>query len=814
MEREAESKAFARAWAYLNYHSVAKWTALAAATATGILYVALLIVLWFFADLMTHRGQVPPYADLVEQEQVVFKQKWIEENGTSLKDLGLDSSARFKDLATADPRTLAPEDQQFVWRAYVVRLLHERVGGAAAVVVLPAFRELPAVEQRAAEQQWKKLPQKGTGRSREKLLGHFTLSPANVDKLVNANWADVTPEERETLWQATVYDLSTSPAAKAVLERRLTDQARHLNALSAGDEQVPSPAWDEQGLKDRGILGLVVRSQLHHRWTPAIMGWIAGWNPWMWRDGWKTYLIGLLLVAALLAVLWALSAYWMREMAAWATIEAATRLRRGVYHHTFRLGTLAFRALGPSEAVTIFTRHIESVHDALYARITVKFREPVKFVLLLLFALVVNPLLALAFLLSALLIWLVGGQVAAYFRREGRAATNQAAERLTVIRESLMLMRLVKCYMMELFNQSRVERQLSRHAAAQRRRYRGEAIYKPLLALLGTLAAVVLLGVAGVIVLRGGLGVAGAIALATALVSLYWPLQNWLEHRRFMRRGRQSAVVLFQFLDRPGEVGQIVGAEFLQPMSKQLEFDNVSLREPGTGRPLLQSVALTIQAGQRVGLVGPDDLEKHALVYLIPRLLDPHAGEIRIDDHNLRWVTLDSLRAQMAIVLQHNLVFHDTVANNISCGDPAFTLPQVIEAAKIAHAHHFIQKLPQGYETPIGELGHSLSVGEQFRIALARAILRDPAILIIEEPTHQLDEDTKSLLDDTFARALPERTVIFLPHRISTIRSCDQVFLLHKGRVEAVGEHRELLAHNNLYRHLHYIEFNEMVEQV
>jgi ATP-binding cassette subfamily B protein len=166
------------------------------------------------------------------------------------------------------------------------------------------------------------------------------------------------------------------------------------------------------------------------------------------------------------------------------------------------------------------------------------------------------------------------------------------------------------------------------------------------------------------------------------------------------------------------------------------------------------------------------------------------------------------------MVLQNDLVFHDTVANNIGCGDQAYTLPQIIEAAKMAHAHHFIQKLPQGYETAIGELGHPLNVSQKFRIALARVILRDPALVIIEEPEQALDDDTKALLDDTFARFLPGRTVIFLPHRISTIRSCDKLFLLHNGRIEAEGDHRELLSQNPLYRHLHYIEFNEMAEQM
>jgi ABC-type multidrug transport system fused ATPase/permease subunit len=132
----------------------------------------------------------------------------------------------------------------------------------------------------------------------------------------------------------------------------------------------------------------------------------------------------------------------------------------------------------------------------------------------------------------------------------------------------------------------------------------------------------------------------------------------------------------------------------------------------------------------------------------------------------------------------------------------------------MARAHQFIQKLPQGYETPIGELGHSLTLSQQFRIALARAILRDPALLIIEEPAAEMDDETKDLLDDTLARVLPGRTTIFLPHRISTIRSCDKLVLLHKGRVAATGVHKELLSSNPLYRHLHYLEFNEMDEQM
>jgi len=656
-----------------------------------------------------------------------------------------------------------------------------------------SFRALPSHEKAGFLQKWNSLDPE----QRTRDLQRLGVPDAKADELANADLKE--PLDLELAWRGYVSQ---------ILDERVGPTAASLVAQAPLDKQ----------LTDLGILSLVVRSR--HRLYGGVVAGLARWNPWAWKyrsASWPNayyYLAGLFVVAIVLALLRALLRFVMITAAARATVEAATRLRRAVYHHTFRLGTLAVRALGPSEAVGIFTRELEAVNNGLYAWLTVIFREPVKFVLLLTFALAVNLWLALAFLLFAIVVWLIGGQVAAHYRREGRVAMQRAAEQLALIQESLMLMRLVKVYLMELFNQSRVERQLARYAWAQQRRHLGEAIYRPLLVFLGTLASAILLGAAGIIILNSQLGVASAVVLATALVSLYWPLVTFLEHRRLMRRARASAVALFRFLDRKSDVQQMVGAEFLPPLGKQLEFDEVSLREPGSDRMLLQGISMNIQAGQRIGIVGSDEMETHSFVYLIPRFLDPTSGEIRIDNHNLRWVTLDSLRAQIALVLQRNLVFNDSVANNIGCGDPSYTLPQIIEAAKVAHAHQFIQKLPHGYETLIGEMGHHLGIGEQFLIALARAILRDPALLIFEEPAEPLDEDLKSLLDDTFARVLPGRTAIFLPHRISTIRSCDRLFLLHKGRIQATGGHRDLLSQNELYRHLHYLEFHEFAEQV
>ena len=675
---------------------------------------------------------------------------------------------------------------------------------------IPSFDQLPAPEQEAFLREYR-LPDEAAERVAlvGKVQQHFDrIEAGRVDLKTSTHlptWlAGESPRrlpraEQTLLWYAALPDwleAAVSPAAAATVRTSIRERIE-ASGLDSIDRPIPN----------YGLLSLVVRSRSSY--SGGVVRTLAGWEEWTWLDGNRNYLGGLLISAAVLAVLRLALLFLSSYLAARTVVEAVTRLRRAIYHHTHRLGTLAFRALGPSEAVSVSTRHLESVHEGLFLWLTTYFREPVKFGLLLAFAFLINFWLALAFLIFALLVWVAGGQLAAFLRQRGRHVDARSAEQLALIQESLMMTRLVKVYLMEPFNQARVERQLAGYARAQKRRYLGEAIYRPVFAFLGLLAAVVLLYVSGTAILNGEFGVTTAVTLATVLVCCYWPAVAFLDARRTLRRSRDSAGVLFAFLDRKADVRQDLKAEFIPAMTRALEFDKVTLKEPGTGRKLLRGVTLEIKAGQRVAFVGTDEMEKHALVYLLPRFLDPTSGEIRIDGKNLRWVTLDSLRAQIAMVLQHNLVFNDTVANNIGCGDPTYPLPRIIEAAKVAHAHQFIQKLPQGYETMVGEMGHALTAGEKFRLALARAILRDPAIFIIEEPATPLDDDNKDMIDDTLNRVLPGRTVLFLPHRLSTLRNCDRVYLLHEGEIKAAGDHRDLLANNDLYRHLQYLEFNE-----
>jgi ABC-type multidrug transport system fused ATPase/permease subunit len=433
------------------------------------------------------------------------------------------------------------------------------------------------------------------------------------------------------------------------------------------------------------------------------------------------------------------------------------------------------------------------------------YRCPIIVVGLLVLILLLNFWLAVSFLLLAALVWLIGGQIAAHFRRDARLGSRQADRSLALLVESLGLLRLVKCFQLERFNQNRVERQLAESGRSGWRKLRGDALAGPLLGSVALIAGVALLYLAGRSVLAGQFTVAGLVVMGVALVSLGPPIAAWVDSRLKLRRGREAADAIFEFLDRRGEAAEAADAEYLPALTTRMEFRAVTLKEPGTDRNLLGNVSFAVPAGARIAIVGPDPVERRSLVYLIPRFLDPTSGEIRIEDKNIRWVTHESLRAQVAVVMQDDLIFTDTVANNIGCGDQQYNLPQVIEAAKLAHAHQFIEKLPYGYETMVGDHGHALKLGERFRIALARALLRDPSILIIEEPVGPIDDDTLALLDDTMERASHGRTILFLANRLSTLRSVDRVFLLKDGHLEASGSHRDLWQNNEYYRRLQMV---------
>ncbi len=514
-------------------------------------------------------------------------------------------------------------------------------------------------------------------------------------------------------------------------------------------------------------------------------------------------ILGLVLV---LATLWTSQARSAR--AAQAAGEAASALRRQIHRQHYRLGQSALPSQGMGPVVTMFARDVEEIGEGVHADLERSWGSPVLAIGLVSIALAVSWPLTLMVLSLASLVGIASRPLNRRARQVAEVAHRDAEVYRDLLQEDLELMRTVRVYGMEAEDNRRFEDHLERLQHADSLKARWDARISPTTWLMAEVSAVLVAGLVASNVMDGRLSVAGALILLGSLALLAKPVRNWLAMRRQVRQAGRVAGPLFDYLELTPELQQAVGAQFLPPLRQRITFEDVSLDNP-SGRPLLEGVTFTIPARSRTALMGRDEEAKHALACMIPRLLDPKSGRVRIDGVDLREVTLESARAQVGTVFQSDLAFSDTVIANIALGDPNQSLPKVIEAAKVAHAHNFIQDLPQGYDTPIGPLGRHLRPDELYRIALARAFLHDPAILIIEEPTTPIDDDTKQLIDDTIDRLAQDRTILFLPHRFSTIRGADQVLVLHNGRLEASGTPKDLQSASKVYRHLQYVEFNQ-----
>ncbi|OWK47465.1 Lipid A export ATP-binding/permease protein MsbA [Fimbriiglobus ruber] len=449
------------------------------------------------------------------------------------------------------------------------------------------------------------------------------------------------------------------------------------------------------------------------RRAPRLAG---GWNTWAWAGAEygaanNSYLTGLFAIAFVLALVRGLFLNTAAHGAAVATVDAATRLRRAIHMHGYRLAAVAVRPEARDEAGELITRRVEQVRDGLQAYLTAGIRGPVLTVLLLAILLLTHLWLTVCLLALAAAVWLVAGQAAVWFRRDARRAERRTEARLGMMRESLSQVQLVKAYLMDRFSQTRLERHLTDLSKSEWRRQRGDAISRPTLYAIVGLVGVTMLYLSGRVVMGGEMSVAGLIVKAAALGALVYGVNRWIAARVRITRAREAAADVIEFLGRRGEAGQGIDAEFLPPMTRKLEFVGVSLREAGTGRMILEDVNLVLPALTRGAVVFGDADEARSLALLITRFLEPTAGEVRIDGKNTRWVTSESVRTQVALVLEQSLTFTDTVANNIGCGEPGFSLPRIVEAAKLAHVHQFVQRMPYGYETVIGDGGVSLRPG-------------------------------------------------------------------------------------------------------
>jgi len=569
-------------------------------------------------------------------------------------------------------------------------------------------------------------------------------------------------------------------------------------------------AHDPQGV---GILSLAIR--IHSRFLGGVFNYLAETFPGLRNN--YIYLLTLVTGILLVAVLFSVIVFLQKRAAAAAAIDAITRLRRSVHTHAYRLGSLTMLQVSKGPIIGSTMRALDTLQEGLYGWFIRTAHEPCNLIWLLAFLVMVDcmqgtPWTSLVLLAAAALYWLISSWITAWARKAERRDTLRAAEGQTLLMESLGLHRLVKIYGMEQYSKNRLERLLHRQGTAIQSRWYWQFLSRhgrwTLIAILGPLLALALVAN----ILDQTLRFTTVIMMLITIACLYLVLHRWQSAWHQVRKAVPAAKGLFELLDQETDVKQVVGAEFLPPLAHKLDLVNVTVMAPGSEEVLLDNVSLNIASGEHVALVG-DDRARLSIAYLLPRLIDPDQGEVRMDDKPLPWVTLESVRHQVGMVMQDDLVFNDTVANNIGCGNEDYSLPRIIEAAKAAHAHNFIMKLPGGYDTVVGELGESLTVSQRFRLALARAILRDPTIMVIEEPDDGLSDDDKAWFDDTLTRFLQGRTTILLPQRLSTLRKADRVVLLHQGTLVDEGTDADLTRRCPRYKHWLYMKFHHFQDE-
>ncbi len=321
----------------------------------------------------------------------------------------------------------------------------------------------------------------------------------------------------------------------------------------------------------------------------------------------------------------------------------------------------------------------------------------------------------------------------------------------------------------------------------------------PLTFFIASLGTLGIIWIGGLQVIGGSLSLGSLVAFNTYLAFLVMPVMMLGMISAMLSRAGASATRVFEVLDAQIEVADKPGAVPLPPITGQVRFDNVSFRYVGADRDVVHEVGFSAQPGQTIAIVGATGSGKTTIINLIPRFYDVTGGAVRIDDHDVRDVTLDSLRRQIGIVLQESTLFSGTIRDNIAYGRPDAPMEQVIAAAQAAAAHEFIAAFPQGYDTVVGERGVGLSGGQKQRIAIARALLLDPRILILDDSTASVDAETEYRIQQALDSLMVGRTSFVIAARISTVRRADLILVLQDGRLVGAGTHAELLLDNEVY---------------